>query len=85
MKIDMETYNDSTQAWGPEKGESISMQKSGFKGIIILIAVNVTLVGALRILIVKPTNTNTANQTNNDLHKIVHIPICLSIALTTKE
>ena len=32
MKIDRETYNDSTQAWGPEKGESISMQKSGFKG-----------------------------------------------------
>ena len=35
------------------------------RAIIMLIAVQVTLVGALRIRIIKPTNTNIANQTNN--------------------
>ena len=35
------------------------------RAILMLIAVNVALVGALRIWIVKPANTNIDYQTNN--------------------
>ena len=55
------------------------------KDMIMLFAVKVTLVGALRIWIVKPTNTNIANQTNSILNKPVYISFFLSIAFTTEE
>ena len=56
----MVTYKDSTQV--EKKVQLINMDP---KSILKPISVKVTLIGALRKWIIKPTNTNTANQTNN--------------------
>ena len=60
-------------------------KKVDSRAIIVLNAVKVTLEGDLVICIIKPTNTNIANQTNNQSNKTVHIPFCLNIAYTTDE
>ena len=51
----------------------------------MLHAVKVTLVGALRIWFIRPTNTNNANQTNIYSKKTVYVPFWLSIAIITEE
>ena len=55
------------------------------RAILMLNILKVTLVGAFRIWLIKPTNTNIANQTNNLSNKTVHISFCLSITLTTEK
>ena len=43
----------------------LKAEKVDSRAILMLIAVKITLVDALRVWIIKPTNTNIANQTKN--------------------
>ena len=58
-KSDIVTYKDSTQV--ARKGKLVTSKDGGSSDILMIIAVKVTLVGALSIWIIKPANTNIAN------------------------
>ena len=58
------TYKDSTQVVRKRQSNQHT-KKVDSKAILKLIAVKVTLSGALRIWNIKATNTSIANQTNN--------------------